>query len=291
MVRGRLIAINGRPVSSADYKVPRAQRLVDREFNLSYAIQPPPDNRIELGRWLDPARAEVSLESGLAALLGLRLADRLSFDVAGQTVEVSVTSIRRLDWDTLRVNFFAILSPRALAGMPQSWITSFYLPPEKAGLVPALVREFPNLTVFDVGVLLHQLQAVLDQAVRAVQVLFLFTLTAGLLVLAATLTATHDERVYEAALLRALGATRSQLVRAQRLEFLMIGGLAGLLAAAGASGLAWALSNFVFNFSFTPRWEIWLAGVAGGMTGAWAGGVLTLHGVLRTPPLMALRKV
>ena len=159
------------------------------------------------------------------------------FDVAGQQVEAAVTSIRRVDWDTMRVNFFAILTPAALADMPQSWITSFYLPPGKEPVLPALVREFPNLTVFDVGAILRQLQSVLNEVGRAVQLLFLFTLAAGVLVLAAALTATRDERMREAAVLRALGATRRQLARSQRIELWAVGGLAGLLAAAGASAI------------------------------------------------------
>ena len=230
------------------------------------------------------------MESGLATTLGVKLGDKLSFDVAGQTVDVSVTSLRRVDWDSMQVNFFAILSPSALADMPQSWITSFYLPPDKAPVLRDLVRQFPNLTVFDVGAMLQQLQSVLDQVASAVQMLFLFTLLAGVLVLAAALTATRDERMREAAVLRALGATRGQLARAQRIELLAVGGLAGLLAAAGATAVAWGLATYVFNFAMTYSLWPWIAGPAAGMAGAWAGGALALRGVLRTPPLVTLRE-
>ena len=290
MVRGRLIAINGKPVGPDDYEEPRAKRLVDREFNLSYGETLPASNRIEAGRWLAPGSAEVSLESGLARTLGIALGDKMTFDVAGQQVEVDVSSIRRVDWDTMRVNFFAILTPAALADMPQSWITSFYLPPEKASVLPELVKEFPNLTVFDVGAILQQLQSVLNEVGRAVQLLFLFTLAAGVLVLSAALTATRDERMREAAVLRALGATRSQLARSQRIELWAVGGLAGLLAAAGATAIAWALSTQVFDFTITLSLWPWLAGIVAGMLGAWAGGALALRGVLRTPPLVTLRE-
>ncbi|WP_082887141.1 ABC transporter permease [Bordetella ansorpii] len=291
MIRGRLIAINDRQVGPADYEEPRAKRLVDREFNLSYGETLPSSNRIEQGRWMPPdSRNEVSMESGLATTLGVKLGDKLSFDVAGQTVDVSVTSLRRVDWDSMQVNFFAILSPSALADMPQSWITSFYLPPDKAPVLRDLVRQFPNLTVFDVGAMLQQLQSVLDQVASAVQMLFLFTLLAGVLVLAAALTATRDERMREAAVLRALGATRGQLARAQRIELLAVGGLAGLLAAAGATAVAWGLAAYVFNFAMTYSLWPWIAGPAAGMAGAWAGGALALRGVLRTPPLVTLRE-
>ncbi|KNE22177.1 ABC transporter permease, partial [Achromobacter spanius] len=292
MVRGRLIAINGKPVGPDDYEEPRAKRLVDREFNLSYDDEMPSSNKIEQGRWLSPdaAAPEVSLESGLAKSLGLNLGDKMTFDVAGQQVEATVTSTRRVDWDTMRVNFFAILSPAALADMPQSWITSFYLPPEKAAVLPALVREFPNLTVFDVSAILQQLQSVLNEVGKAVQLLFLFTLAAGVLVLSAALTATRDERMREAAVLRALGATRTQLARSQRIELWAVGGLAGLLAAAGATAIAWVLSTQVFDFTITLSLWPWLTGIGAGMLGAWAGGALALRGVLRTPPLVTLRE-
>ncbi|OWT70143.1 MULTISPECIES: ABC transporter permease [unclassified Achromobacter] len=290
MIRGRLVSINGRAVSAADYEDGRAKRLVDREFNLSYADKMPTYNRLAEGRWMAPASREVSMESGIATTLGVKMGDKLAFDIAGQTVEADVTSLRTVDWDTMRVNFFAMLSPSALADAPQSWITSFHLPDDKPQLLPQLVRDYPNLTVFDVGAILKQLQTVLDQVVQAVQLLFVFTLAAGVLVLAAALTATRDERVREAAVLRALGATRRQLARAQRLELLAVGGLAGLLGAAGAAAVAWALSRFVFDFTITLSLWPWLAGIAAGMLGAWGGGALALRGVLRTPPLVTLRE-
>ena len=155
--------------------------------------------------------------------------------------------------------------------MPQSWITSFYLPPGKEPVLPALVREFPNLTVFDVGAILRQLQSVLNEVGRAVQLLFLFTLAAGVLVLAAALTATRDERMREAAVLRALGATRRQLARSQRIELWAVGGLAGLLARRRQRDCL-VLSTLVFDFAITLSLWPWLAGIGAGMLGAWGGG-------------------
>lgn len=290
MIRGRLVAVDGRAIGPDDYEDPRAKRLVNREFNLSYGENLPAANHIEQGRWLNPDAPEVSLESGLAQSLHLSVGDVLTFDIAGQQVEVTVASTRSVDWDSMQVNFFAVLSPSALEGMPQSWITSFHLPPEQAALPRELVRQFPNLTVFDVGSILNQLQSVLDQVITAVQVLFIFTLAAGILVLAAALTATRDERIREAAVLRALGATRRQLARTQRLEVLAVGGLAGLLAAAGASAIGWALSVYVFDFQITLSLWPWLVGMGVGMLAAWGGAALALRGVLRTPPLLTLRE-
>lgn len=289
MIRGRLVSINERAVAITDYEDPRARRMVDREFNLSYDSQVPAYNEILSGRQLDPKAMEVSMEDGLAKTLGIQLGDTLGFDVAGAIVTVAVTSLREVDWDTMQVNFFALTTPAALDEAPQSWLTSFHLPPEQAGLMQALVRDYPNLTVFDVGAILAQLQTVLDQVVAAVQWLFAFTLAAGVLVLAAALSSTRDERTHEAALMRALGATRSQLARAQRLELLALGALAGLLAASGATGVSWALARFVFDFPLSLHAWPWLAGMAAGALAAWGGGSLALRGVLRTPPLITLR--
>ena len=291
MVRGRLIARNGQPLSASDYEDARAQRLIDREFSLSYAAALAEPQQLIAGRRLDPDAAEVSLETGLAKSLGLSLGDQLEFDVAGQPVIVKVTSIRRVDWDSMRANFFAIMTPRALQDAPQTWMTAFHVDPSQTGIVQKLVAQFPNLTVFDVGAILAQLQSILDKVSVAVQGLFIFSVLAGAIVLAAALSATRDERVHESALLRAFGATRHQLAHAQSVELLAVGAMAGLLAAAAASLCAWGLSEWVFEFDMKFTWWPWLVGVSICMLGAWLTGVLTLRGVLNTPPLTILRHV
>ena len=289
MIRGRLIARNATALSAADYTDARAQRLVEREFNLSYASKLPEISQIVAGRDLDAKAHEVSLELSLAKSLRLKLGDTLEFDVAGESVKVVVTSLRRVDWDSMRANFFAILTPAALAEAPQTWMTAFYLPPEGTRTTQELLERFPNLTVFDVGAILSQLQSILDKVAVAVQGLFVFSLLAGAVVLAAALTATRDERVREAALLRAFGASRRQLAGAMRSELLAVGALAGVLASLGANLAAWALSTWVFEFDMQFSLWPWLVGVAVCMLGAWLAGALVLHGVLKTPPLTILR--
>lgn len=289
MIRGRLVAINQKPVRVEDYTDERARRMVDREFNLSYMTDMPESNRIVAGRWLDLSAHEISLEKGLADTLDIALGDRLSFDVAGQVTEVTVTSLREVKWDSFDVNFFAVLSPAALRDAPGSFITSFHLPQAQSMLSHTLVREYPNLTVFDVGVILQQIQRVLDRAAGAVQGLFLFTLLAGALVLGAAMYATRDERIHEAAILRAIGASAAQLQSALRLELLLMGVLAGVLGAAGAVGLSWVLAETAFDFPMTFTWWPWLAGVLLGVATFVSGGLLALRGVLATPPLMSLR--
>ncbi len=289
MVRGRVIEHNGQAISAEDFSSPRAQRLLQRDFNLTYASALPDSSTIVTGAPLNPDAVEVSMEREVANLLGVVVGDEIVFEIAGQPLAASITSTRQVDWDSMQPNFFAILTPAALADQPQTFITSFHLPREQAAVTQSLVREFPNLTVFDVGAILAQLQSVLDRVSVAIQGLFIFAIFAGAIVLAAALSSSRQERVREAALLRALGATNAQLARAQRIELLTIGALAGLMAAAGATLAAWALAVWVFEFAMQFSWLPWVLGLAVCMPGAWLAGSLVLRGVLKSPPLLVLR--
>ena len=290
MIRGRLIQVNDTPITGETYIEDRAKRLVDREFNLSTMTALPAQNQVVAGKWLDDRKPEASVEQGLAKTLNLKLGDRLRFDIGGQIVEAPITSLRKLEWGSMRVNFFVILNPALMAETPQTFITAFRLPPEKAALVNQLVRDFPNLTIVDIGSVVRQIQGVIDQVVRAVEFLFVFTLASGVLVLYAALVGSQDERIREAGLLRALGATRRQLSTAQWIEFALVGGLAGLLAATGAAATGWALAEFVFNFEWRFSPMVWVAGVAVGAACAFIGGWVGLRNVLRHPPLQTLRE-
>ena len=294
MVRARLVSINGRAVSADDYSDERAKRQIEREFNMSYFDGLPPDNKVEEGAWFGPKDLEsgaFSVEHWLAERLGIRLGDRLAFLVAGRTFSAPVTSVRKLDWDSMRPNFFFIATPRLLQGFPASYVASFRAPRGDAGLTLRLSRAFPNLTVIDVGVVLKQVQAVMDQLIGAVQIVFLFALAAGVLVLYAALLATQDERTHEAAVMRALGASRAQVLSAQRAEFAVLGAIAGLLGALGASGIGWALATRVFELDYVWSAWVWTAGPALGLASvvlnAWAGA----RAALGRPPLSALREI
>jgi putative ABC transport system permease protein len=292
MIRGRLTAVNGKTVAPASYATDDARRLVNREFNLSTTKDLPATNEIVGGRWyLDaPGVAEASVEQGIANTLGLKLGDVLRFDMGGLAAEAKVTSLRKLEWGSMRANFFVIINPAAMANAPQTFMTAFHAPVHAAALSNTLVREYPNLTVIDVSGIVRQIQDVLDQVVTAVEFLFLFTLASGVLVLYAALMGSQSERTREAGLLRALGATRKQLAQAQRIEFALVGGLAGLLAASGAAALGWALATYQFKFPWTFEPGVWLAGLVVGAICAMAGGWLGLRSVLRQPPLQTLRE-
>jgi putative ABC transport system permease protein len=289
MIRGRLVAVNAVQIAPDSYEDERARRLVNREFNLSYSDRMPGHNRLDSGRWLAPGRAEVSAEQGVMDTLGLKINDRLRFDVAGEMVELTVVGTRNLAWDSLKVNFFMIGSPSALQDRPQSFITSFHLPAHNSDVVRSLVERLPNVTVVDTTAILGQVQTMVDQVVRAVQFLFLFALAAGVVVLYAALASSRDERVREAGLMRALGASRRQLTSSQVLELALSGLLAGILAALGAILIGWILASQVFQFAYQPGWWLLPAGaVIGGAFSAGAGW-WSLRSVVRTPPMVTLR--
>ena len=296
MVRGRLIAINGRAVSANDYTEDRAKRLIDREFNMSWAERMPPDNRIIAGRWwgadnADSAgRKELSVEDGIAQTLGLKLGDRLTYDVAGSEFDATISSLRKVEWDTFKANFFVIAPPQLLRGYPVSYMTSLHVPAGQAAVLNQLVRDFPNLVVVDVAQIMAQVQKMMDQVAGAVEFVFLFTLAAGLVVLYAAIASTRDERAFEAAVMRTLGASRRQIAAAQFAEFAFMGALAGLLAAAGASVLGYALAVKVLNVPYLGNPWIWLIGVAAGSAGVAIAGMLGTRRVLATPPIRVLRE-
>jgi putative ABC transport system permease protein len=291
MVRGRLVDVDGKPVRSSDYEGDQAKRLVEREFNLSYMTALPEHNTVVAGKWFAPdATDEVSIEEGIAKTLRVKIGDRIKFDIAGVSAEGRVTSIRKLDWDSMHVNFFVVFPPKVLEKDAQTWISAFHLGDGDAAIASRLAQRFPNVTIIDTGAILRQVQAIVDQVVRAVEFLFVFTLAAGVLVLYAALLSSRDERVREAALLRALGASRRQLAKAQLAEFTGIGVLAGLLAAGGASIVGWVLATRAFDFPYTFGIAAWLLGVAGGSVLAWAGGWFGLRSVINEPPLRTLRE-
>lgn len=294
MVRGRLVQINERRVRSSEYEDDHARRLVDREFNLSWQSIMQPDNEIVSGRWWGAAPArpdQLSVESGIADALGIRLGDVLTFDIAGERVAAAVTSLRKVDWDSFNVNFFVVAPPGLLERYRATYISSFYLPPGNLDLLNALVQTFPNLLLIDIARIMSQVQRMMDQVARAVQFVFLFALLAGLVVLYAAIAGTQDERLYQATIMRALGASRMQITRANLAEFAALGALAGLLAAAGANALGIVLAMKVLNLEYGVNAMVWLAGTAGGAAGIALAGYLGTRTVLRVPPLKVLQRL
>ncbi|WP_077036654.1 ABC transporter permease [Pelomonas sp. KK5] len=293
MIRGRLVAINGAEVKPGAYKDERARALIDREFNLSHSATLPDHNLLVGGQWTEEEKDGISIEAGLADTLKLKLGDVLRFDVAGQLIESRITSLRKVDWASMRVNFYALYPRAEMPELPSTFITAFKAPPPVAGLNSLdrdLSHDFPNLTVVDVSAQLNQIQKVVDQVIQAVQFLFAFTLATGLVVLLASVASTRDARTREFALMRAFGAGSKLLAQVQRAELLGVGALAGFLAGGVAIVLAGLLTRYVFDFSWQPDpWVPLFAAVAGALL-AQAAGWWSLRGVLRRPVVQTLRE-
>ncbi len=288
MFRGRLVAINDRPVSMDDYEDDRAKRLVDREFNLSNAHDAPEHNPIVGGRWTPDEHGAVSVEEGIAKTLGLKLGDRLRFDIAGVQSEARITSLRQVDWSSMRANFFVMYPVAHMPDVPYTYLAA-YRAPQQPGFDNALVHAFPNITNVDMSATLAQVQGVLAQVIRAVEFLFAFTLAAGLVVLFAAVTATREERAREFAIMRAVGARASLLRQVQRAELAGVGLLAGFLASCVAVAVGWALARYVFDFSWTAQFWVPIAGALAGALLALAAGWWGLREVLRRPVVQTLR--
>ncbi len=289
MIRGRLVAVNGKTVTPSDWVDDRARRLVDREFNLSNSATKPLHNELVAGQWVDNEEGAISLEDGIATTLGLKMGDLLKFDIGGNQVESRVTTLRKVDWGSMRANFYVIYPVKAMPNVPTTFMSAFKAPSTK-GFDNALVRQFPNITSVDLSVTLTQIQRVLDQVVGAVEFLFGFTLAAGLVVLFAAVTATREERAREFAIMRAVGARSSLLRQVQRAELAGVGLLAGFLASVVAAIVGWALAKYVFEFEWTVQWWVPLVGALAGAVLALAAGWWGLREVLRRPVVETLRR-
>lgn len=253
MVRARLISVNGHAIQAEDYKDDRAKRLAEREFNLSWAAQMQADNTLVAGQWwqaADAGKPLLSLEQGLAETLHLKLGDRLSYDVAGTPLELTITSLRKVEWNSMHVNFFAVTPPNVLDHYAANYITSFHLPQGKDDVLNTLIKQFPNLTIINVAAVMTQIQSLISKMSYAIEFVFGFSLLAGLAVLYAALMATREERMRESTLMRVLGATKKQVVLAMLVEFLCVGVVASLVANVFTNVAAYYLATLVLDIEY-----------------------------------------
>jgi putative ABC transport system permease protein len=293
MVRARLMRINDRTVNTEDYESDRAKHMVTREFNLSWAAKPQVDNTIIAGKWWrdsDYGKGLLSLEAKLADTLRIKLNDTVSFDINGTLRKFKISNLRTVDWDTFNINFFTVVPPGVLEKDPASWVTSLYLNAEQKRQLGDLVKRFPNVTVIDVAAIMDRVRNIMDRVVLAVEFIFLFTILAGLAVLYAAIQANQDERRFENAVLRTLGARKPVLLRGLIAEFITLGALAGLLAGLAATALAWVLAAQVFHFPYQFNPIIGLMGIGMGIAVVGIAGVLGTRTVLIQPPVVSLRQ-
>jgi putative ABC transport system permease protein len=289
MTRARLVAINDRPIDELHFSDPRGERFAQREQNLSSSGELEADNRLVAGRWWTPqeyGKPLVSLAVEYQTAMQLKLGDRLRFDIAGEPLEVTIASFREVKWDSFKPNFFVVFPPGLIDVSTGTYMTSAFLQPSGAEMA-ALVHHFPGVSIFNIGDLLAQIRAVIDKAVTAVQSVFLFTLLAGFTVLFAAVQSSSEERRYEIAILRVLGARRSMIFASVLAEFSMMGALAGLLAASGAAlGGAWLAHALDLNYRFNAA--LWFIGVFGAVLIVGAAGAISTRSMVRAPPRSVL---
>ncbi|MGH8251697.1 MAG: ABC transporter permease [Steroidobacteraceae bacterium] len=293
MIRARMTAINGRSVSRYRPASDRGRGFAEREQNLSWAEDPQLDNEIVSGRWWTEAnrgKALVSVATDYEEALGLKLGDKLRFDVAGETIEAEVANFRKVEWDSFRPNFFLVFSPGTLDGLAGTWLTSMRLDLQQRKMLVSLVQRFPSVSVFDIEAILTQVRDMIDRASLAVQYVFLFTLAAGITVLLAAIQSTRDERRYESAMLRTLGARRRVVLAGVASEFTALGMLSGMLAAVGATVAGWLLAVRVFDLQYAIDPMVWAIGLVAGAVIVGGAGTFAARGVVNHPPISILRE-
>ena len=301
MIRGRLVAINNADVKPDNFADDRAKRMLDREFNLSNSAALPAHNIVTTGAWTPEEDGGVSIEESVAKTLNLVMGDKLRFDVGGMMIESKVSSVRKVDWGSMRANFYVMFPVAQLAGVPVTYMGAFRAPSANenkdgkssaasSSFDNALVKNYPNITNVDMSATVSQIQKVLDQVIRAVEFLFAFTLAAGVVVLLTAITATKDERAKEFAVMRALGASGKLLRQVQGAELAGVGLLAGFLASIIAVAIGWAMARYVFEFSWSIKLWVPLAGALAGSVLALIAGTYVLRSVVRRPVIETLRQ-
>jgi putative ABC transport system permease protein len=293
MIRARLTAINDKAVNAEDYQDPRTQRLATRVFNLSWSDRLQPGNRVVAGQWWQPASKptpQLSFDEGLAGQLGVGLGDKLTFFSAGQKIEAPITSLRKVNWDTFRPNFFVVAPPDTLAGLPATYISSFHVDTTQREFINQLIREFRNLTVIDVQQMIGQVRTIMDNVSLVLQFVFFFTLGSGLLVLFATMQSTHDERMRDNAIMKTMGASRRQLRYILLAEFVVIGLLSSLVASIAANLTGYGVANWLLKIPYQLHLDSTLLSIAAGTIAISLTGLLAFRQYHRMTAVAVLRQ-
>jgi putative ABC transport system permease protein len=292
LVRARMTTINDESVKTREYPVDDGEWMANREQNLTWAGSISTSNELIEGEWWTPGydgAPLVSIEEEAAMELGVGLGDRLKFLIAGQDIEATVSSTRKVNWDSFQPNFFMVLSPGALDEFPTTFVASLKIEEHQSNVLLRLVRSHPSVSVIDLDTILEQVKGIIDKASLAVQAVFVFTIAAGVAVLFAAVQSTIDERRFESAMLRALGVRRRTVLAGVLTEFAALGFAAGVLASAGASILAAVIAVRIFDLSYNFSPMLWVSGLAGGVVLVCASGFVAARGAINAPPVDVLR--
>lgn len=291
LARGRISHVNGQPLSEYEPKDERAREELTDDLNLTWASLPNEGNEIVAGEWWEPddTRPQVSIEAEELDELGLRLGDRLTYSIGGQQLTARITSARTVKWETFRPNFFMVLNPAAGETLPRTYVTSFRIEPEQREAVLELARRLPSISVIDIEAMLEQVRGAMDRAALAVQYVFMFTLAAGIMVMLAAIQATRDERLFESAVLRTLGARRGVVLQGVAAEFTALGVLSGLLAAVGAGATGHVIARELFDLEYVPGFALLAGGLIAGALIVGISGTLAVRAVVNQSPIATLR--
>jgi putative ABC transport system permease protein len=290
LIRARIGMINGRPATEVAAPTERGRRELTDELNLTWSATLPAANDVVSGTWWDAGGGPaLSLEEDLRVAMGLELGDELTFEIGGESLTARLTNTRRVHWDSFRPNFFFVLSPGAIESYAQTYLTSLHVGAGERTLTVDLIRRFPSVSVIDVGAIIDQVRSSMDRAALAVQYVFLFTLAAGVMVLLAAIQATRDERMFESAVLRTLGARRSVVLQGVAAEFTALGLLAGTLAAVGAAGIGYVVATRLFGLDYAPGVALWVGGLLAGAAVVGISGTLAVRSVVEHSPAATLR--
>jgi putative ABC transport system permease protein len=291
LLRARITDINGQALEDYSFASRWARNQLEDEMNLTWLAELGDDNQVVAGTWWAPddANPQLSIEQSLAERTGLELGDQIGFLVGGERMRVTVSSIRTVQWESFRPNFFMVLNPGAGEQFAHTFISSLYVDPEDRSVMLDLARSFPAVSVIDIGAVLEQVRGAMSRATLAVQYVFLFTLAAGLMVLLAAIQSTRDERMFESAVLRTLGATRSTVFKGLAAEFLALGLLAGIIGAVSAGALAYVVATQIFDLDYLPGFGVLALGLFGGGSIVGISGMLAVRSVVNTPPVESLR--
>jgi putative ABC transport system permease protein len=292
LIRGRVSAVNGIPIDDYEFPAREGRRFVSRESNMTWSPRLPESNRVTAGEWWGEdysGALQLSLAADMASQLGVRVGDTLTMTVGGEEITAPITSLRFIEWDSLSPNFYLMFSPGDVEYLPQTYLSSLYIADDKRYVLKELLRLYPEVTLFDLEIILAQVRDIIDKASLAVQYVFLFTLLAGVVVLLAAVQVTRDERRFESAILHTLGARRRQILQGIAAEFVALGALAGFLAALGATFVGYSLGRWVFDISYTIDPKLWLAGLLSGAIIVGITGTLATRKAVTEPPVIVLR--
>ena len=293
MTRGRLLSINGKAVHAKDFTAPRAKHLILREFNLSWSSTLRPGNKLIQGHWWredERGKPYLSLERSVATAFHLKIGDQLRFDIGGTDLTLQLVNIRDVDWNSFKVNFFAVAAPGLLEKMPSNWVASMHLNPQQARVLARMVREFPNITVVDIDVIINRIRSLMERVSSAMEYLLGFTLVIGVIIMLIALKTTEDERRQEAALLHTLGARRSWILKGNLVEFSLMGLIAGAIAGFAAVLTGHVLATEVFKFEYAMNFMPVLIGMLIGIVFVSLIGMLASNKVLSQPPITTFRQ-